>query len=100
MPNATGIPFNRTIRITFNQNILSSSVTEKSVFVQEKDDGNGKNLERVVSVSNNILNILIPLPEDESSKTKTVYIYILPEVKSTSYTPLYSPIVIPVTFVK
>lgn len=100
MPEATGIPFNRTIRITFNQDILAASVNEKSVFVQDKADGNGTNLDRTVSISKNVLYVSIPLPEDDNSKTKTVYIYIIPAVLSTSYTPVYAPIVIPVTFVK
>jgi len=100
MPTATGIPINRTIRITFNQNILSSSVTNDTVFVQSGDDGNGTNLNRTAWVSKNVLYINIPMDDAENSQTKTVYIYILPEVKSTSYTSLYSPLVIPVSFVK
>lgn len=99
MPTATGIPFNRTIRITFNQNILPSSVTEASVFVQNKSDGNGKSLKRTVSVTNNVLNIYIPMTDKKEEKTETVYIFILPEVKSVLHVPIYSPIVIPVTFV-
>lgn len=100
MPSATGIPFNRTIRITFNQNILTSSITNASVFVQDKADGNGTMLNRTVSVSKNVLNITVPLAEEDSTKaTKTVYIYITPDVKSTSNISVFSPMVIPVTFI-
>lgn len=99
MPMAMGVPNGRTIRITFNQNILASSINPQSVFVQESKDGNGVNIENTVFVSKNTLNIKIPLSL-EKTKNKTVYIFIMPEVKSTTYTSIFTPMVIPVTFVQ
>lgn len=99
MPAAMGVPFNRTLKITFNQNILPSSVTEDSVFVQTTRDGNGQNLDRIAVVSKNELNIKIPI-DNLSSKTQTMYIFITSETTSTSHAPVFKPMVIPVVFEK